>query len=258
VRVDCIDQGEGPAVVLVHSSVSGNRQWKRLVDDLKSRFRLLAPNLFGYGATPAWDATRSQRLEDHAQLVASVLPEGEVSIVGHSFGGAVAMKLAAMLGRRVSRLVLLETNPFYLLAQNGRAEAFAEIKAVRDHVKEHGARGDWPAVAHRFADYWNGPGSWDAMAPERREAFARAVRPNYDEWDAVMDERTTLAQWDAIRADTLLVSARETVRPIREIGELLQAAFPAWTSARVEHGGHMAPLTRPDLVNPLITGFLTS
>ena len=255
-KVDCIEAGSGPSVVLVHSSVSGNRQWKRMVEDLKDCFRVFAPNLHGYGATPPWDPSRSQTLADQANLVTKVLPPGDVRIVGHSYGGAVAMKLAAMLGDRAKQLVLLETNPFYLLAQNGRRDAYAEIKAIRDHVKEHGSRGDWLAVAERFADYWNGPGSWQAMPAERREAFARAVLPNYHEWDSVMDESTTLAQWGTIRARTLLVRARETVRPIREIDELLRSAFPAWESARVSEGGHMAPLTHPELVNPIVEGFL--
>ena len=84
--------------------------------------------------------------------------------------------------------------------------------ALRDHVKEHGARGDWMKVAERFADYWNGPGSWAAMAPGKREGFARATAPNFHEWDAVMSEKTPLPAWRAISARTLLLCGRETVR----------------------------------------------
>jgi len=257
VTVDCIAEGGGPAVVLIHSSVSGNRQWKRLIDELKGAWRVLAPNLFGYGRTPPWPEGRGQTLDDQAGLVERVLPaEGEVRIVGHSFGGAVAMKLAARLGPRAARLVLLEPNPFYLLREHGRAEAFAEIKAVRDHVKKHGAAGEWLAVAERFADYWNGPGSWAQMPEDRRGAFARALMPNYHEWDAVMQEPTPLSDWAAIRAPTLLVHGRATNRPIVEIAELLEQAFPRWRRTRIEEGGHMAPLTRPDLVNPVVREFL--
>src|SRR5215470_16957500 len=102
--------------MLVHSSVSGARQWSRLMDDLKARFRVRAVNLFGHGKTPPWPDARRQTLDDQARLVEAALPPGadEICLVGHSFGGAVAMKAAARLAGRVSRLVLLEANPFNL------------------------------------------------------------------------------------------------------------------------------------------------
>ena len=59
VTVDYLEAGSfGPVVVLVHSSVSGARQWRRLMDDLKGDFRVRAVNLFGYGKTPSWPAAR--------------------------------------------------------------------------------------------------------------------------------------------------------------------------------------------------------
>ena len=48
-KVDYSDDGEGQPVVLVHSSASGNRQWRALVEVLKDRYRVLALNLYGYG-----------------------------------------------------------------------------------------------------------------------------------------------------------------------------------------------------------------
>jgi pimeloyl-ACP methyl ester carboxylesterase len=129
IAVDYLDAGSsGPVVVLVHSSVSGARQWRRLMDDLKDKFRVRAVNLFGYGKTPAWTAETMQTLDDQAHLVEAAFPADaeEAYLVGHSFGGSVAMKAAAHLRGRVTKLVLLETNPFYLLAQSGHVKAFAD------------------------------------------------------------------------------------------------------------------------------------
>ena len=54
-QVDFLEAGSsGPAVMLVHSSVSGARQWRRLMEDLKHRFRVRAVNLYGYGKTAPW------------------------------------------------------------------------------------------------------------------------------------------------------------------------------------------------------------
>jgi pimeloyl-ACP methyl ester carboxylesterase len=153
--------------------------------------------------------------------------------------------------------VLLETNPFNLLAQHGRADAFAEAKALRDCIKLCGDRDEWTIAAEAFADYWGGAGTWRGMKPERRAAFAQALRPNYFEWDAVMNDSTTAEQWAALLPrDTLLVADSCSALPIREITAILRRACPAWTWRDVPGAGHMAPLTRPELINPLVSAFL--
>ena len=54
ITVDYLEAGSsGPVVMLVHSSVSGARQWRRLMGDLRDQFRVRAVNLFGYGKTSA-------------------------------------------------------------------------------------------------------------------------------------------------------------------------------------------------------------
>jgi pimeloyl-ACP methyl ester carboxylesterase len=258
--VDYVEAGTaGPTVMLVHSSVSGARQWSRLIDVLKDRCRVRAVNLFGYGRTPAWPAGRAQTLDDQARLVEEALPHDadEICIVGHSFGATVAMKAAARLKGRVRKLVLLETNPFNLLAQHERIQALAQVEALRDWVKSCGAHGEWATAAETFADYWGGTGTWDGMTPERRAAFAQAMRPNAFEWDAAMNDTTTAAQWAALLPkDTMLIADSRSALPIREITAILRRACPGWLYRDVPGAGHMAPLTRPELINPLIAEFL--
>ena len=259
-EVDFLEAGRsGPAVMLVHSSVSGARQWRRLMDDLKDRFRVRAVNLFGYGKTPPWPSGTMQSLDDQARLIEAALPADadEVYLVGHSFGGSVAMKAAARLAGRATKLVLLETNPFYLLAQAGRAAAFDEAMEMRNCIKKFGALGDWATAAERFADYWGGAGSWRNMPSERRNAFAEALKPNFFEWDAVMNETTSATQWATLLPrTTLLVCDPGTLVPIREITAVLRRSCPGWAYKEVPGAGHMAPLTRPELINPLVASFL--
>jgi pimeloyl-ACP methyl ester carboxylesterase len=262
ITVDILQAGlSGPVVILVHSSVSGARQWRRLMDDLKGQFRVRAVNLFGYGKTPPWSGETTQSLDDQACLVEAAIPPGtnEVYLVGHSFGGSVAMKAAARLPGRVTKLVLLETNPFYLLAQSGRVDAFAEAADLRDCIKRYGALREWAPAAEKFADYWGGVGTWREMPLHRRVAFTESLKPNFFEWDAVMNETTSAEQWATLlpRA-TLLVYDPGTVLPIREIAAILRRACPGWAYKELPGAGHMAPLTRPDLINPLVGSFLIS
>lgn len=261
IQVDYLEAGSsGPLVMLAHSSVSGARQWRKLMEDLKDKFRVRAVNLFGYGKTPAWSAETTQTLDDQARLVQAALPANaeEFYLVGHSFGGSVAMKAAEQLRGRVSKLVLLETNPFYLLAQSGRVDAFAEAMELRNCIKKFGALEEWQIAAEKFADYWGGAGTWHEMSSDRRVAFADALKPNFFEWDAVMNETTPVEQWATLLPhSTLLIYDPNTVLPIREIAALLRRSCPEWSYAEVPGAGHMAPLTRPDIINPLVSKFLS-
>jgi pimeloyl-ACP methyl ester carboxylesterase len=260
IRIDYTDEGQGQPVIAIHSSVSANRQWRTLTETVRDRYRVLAVNLFGYGETTPWPGTSPQSLYAQAQLILALWEElrGRVHIVGHSFGASVALKAAMLLGSQVGTLVLLEPNPFYLLKQGGRTKAFLESRALRDHVKCFGSLGDWPRVAERFADYWLGDGSWHMMPEKRRAAFSESLPPNVYEWDAVMDEETTVRECSAVTARTLVVSDSATRAPIREIVDIFAEACPHWSFRSIAEGGHMAPLTRPDLVNPIVREFLES
>ena len=257
---DVIEQGQGPRVMLIHSSVSGARQWRALMEDLAGRFHCLAPNLYGYGGTPAWPGPGAQTFLDQAKLLMPLLPadDSPVALVGHSFGATVAMKIAAQLRGRVDRLVLLEPNPIYLLKRYGRHAAYNEAVALRNCIKDQGAKNNWPAAAAVFADYWTGSGSWAAMPESRQAKFAEALKPNYHEWDAALNDReASLSDWaEALPARTTVISAADSPGTIQEVVDLLQGACPHWAFHRLAEGGHMAPLTRPELVNPLLEAAL--
>src|SRR5262245_49240427 len=97
------------------------------------------------------------------------------------------------------------------------------------------------------------------MGSERRVAFAEAIKPNFFEWDAVMNETTSVEQWvTQLPPTTLLVYDPHTVLPVREIAASLRQSSPAWSFREVLGAGHMAPLTRPDLINPLVSSFLSA
>lgn len=255
--IDYIEAGSGPCVILLHSSVAGNRQWRATVEALQDQNHVIAINFFGYGQTSAWSGGREQTLADQGELVQPFIDQthGCVTLVGHSFGGAVAMMVALHRPDKVSRLILLEPIPFCLLDEAGRVDAYAEVLRLRNIVKQCGGSGDWETAAAFFADYWNGEGTWDAMPPERQKTFAALMPPNYGEWDAVLG-RTARQDWSNICARTMVAWTRDTKRPIREIVGVLREQAPHWQYQEVHRGGHMFPLTLPDVTNRLIFDFM--
>jgi pimeloyl-ACP methyl ester carboxylesterase len=100
---------EGPVVLLIHGLVSDSTTWTRAATLLADRgYRVLAPDLLGHGESDK--PTDGYQLLEFAASLATLLAElkaAEVSVVGHSFGGAVAMQLAYDHPELVRRLVLV-------------------------------------------------------------------------------------------------------------------------------------------------------
>jgi pimeloyl-ACP methyl ester carboxylesterase len=267
--LDYTDTGSGPPVVLVHSSASASRQWRQLTELLQSRYRVIAINLFGYGKTSAWPGSpwpgspwpgkRPLSAADEAGLVAAAaaLASSEpVALVGHSLGGAVVLEAAAMLADRVRLVVAFEPILFGYLREHGPADAYQEIAELSDRYGELAKSGDWNAAGQWFVDYWSGAGTWTAMSDERKQNTMAMLPPVLHEWDMATSGIRPLDGWRAITAPVHLISAADTRAPTRAIVELLAKTYPDWQVHEVPSGGHMAPLARPDLVNPLIAGLL--
>jgi len=256
--VDYADAGSGPVVLLVHSSASGNRQWRRLVDDLGDRYRLIAVNLFGYGATAPWPAKRPMTLGDAAALVVAVADAvpGPIALVGHSLGSGVALEAALHLEKRVRVLIPYEPILFHLLAPHGFTAEAVEIANVGAGVRAHAAAADWRSAGELFVDYWSGAGSFAAMSDERRSGVAKLLPNVVHEFDAVLNPWRALSEWSAIAAPTHVIRAADTRPPTHALATLLTTNHPAWQLHEIAIGGHMAPVAQPDLVNPLIARLL--
>jgi pimeloyl-ACP methyl ester carboxylesterase len=260
-NVDFIEAGAGPLVVLAHSSMANARQWSPLLHDLQGRFLVRAINMFGYGDTPAWSRAEPPSLDDYAELLARAVPDtaDKVHLVGHSFGGAVAMRAAQRLRGRVDSLVLVEPSLFYLLKVGGRHRAFSEIFTLSERMKKQAAAGAVERAAERFIDYWTGPGAWAASSAQRQSNYARAVGLVLREWDVILDGDTTLAQWrDGLPSRTLIISSSKPMDPSLGVMEVLSETCSDWAFERIPEGGHMAPITHPHVVNPVIARFLAA
>ena len=253
-KLDFIEEGQGSAILLIHATVAGNKQWRKLIEYLSPQYRILAPNLFGYGSTIKWNKKRSQTLSDQVDLLRSFFDQNEsISIVGHSFGGSVAMMAAKKYPEKIKKLLLIEPNPFYLLEHHSDRDSYQEALNLRDIIKSNADKETWVKAAEQFADYWNGSGTWRKMDALRRVKFAEALKPNSHEFDCVINETTTLEQWrDALPLNTHILFSEQTVNSIRKIVSIFEETMPNWIFHSYSEGTHMAPLTHPSVVNPII------
>jgi pimeloyl-ACP methyl ester carboxylesterase len=171
--LDSIRAGSGPDVVLlIHSSGMSAAQWLRHVAILSRRHRVIAPHLLGYGKSPPWDASHIIADADDLAAMRALVDEldAPLHLVGHSYGGTLAARLALELPRRFSSLALFEPVLLGLLRTEEDAEAFRELslRGLQDLTP------GGPQWMEAFVDYWSGPGAFQRMATGIRGAFLAA------------------------------------------------------------------------------------
>jgi pimeloyl-ACP methyl ester carboxylesterase len=260
-RIACAETGAGETVLLLHSSAGSGALWRSLTERLRTRCRVLAPDLYGYGETDPWPGHRPLTLADEAALAAAVLPPacGPIHLVGHSYGGAVALRFALQWPGRLRSLTLIEPVAFHLLRDAAEAAdrvLFRRVTALAAAVAATTAGGACQDAMAQFIDYWNGEGAWSQATPEAQAALAHRAPKVVLDFQATMSEPTLRAAYRQIAVPALVLRGTQSPRPTRRIAELVAKALPAARLETIDGAGHMLPLTHPESVNAAVAAHL--
>lgn len=258
-RINYVDHGDGPAVLLLHSSGASSRQWQKLTGDYGSSYRFLAPDLIGYGKTSGPSDGVYATTQEVALVEALVgMLDQPVHLVGHSFGGGLALDAALSLGDRVRSVTAIEPVLFQVLRSAGETEAWTEIEAVATaHIRLVEA-GDDVAAADRFMAYWIGGREWAAMPDSARAKIIASMPKIANEWRGILTESRKAEIYEAIRAPVRFIRATETTLAAHRVTDVLLRALPAATLTEIAGAGHLSPITHADRANALIIAGLES
>jgi pimeloyl-ACP methyl ester carboxylesterase len=248
--------GIGDPVVLLHCTAGSGRQWADVAEALRSDFRVIAPDLCGYGETTHWPGNGTFNLAVEADLVAVLLDMlgNPAHIIGHSYGGAVALQFASRHPSYVKTLTLIEPASFHLLRDGDDIDerALREITETGNTVVNAVNCGDYQGGMRRFVDYWGGEGAWDALPASQRLALAtRISKVSLDFW-ATLNNPMRQADLAALEMPTLVVSGGRSPLPTRRICFHLARMIPDAIARTVADAGHMLPVTHSSELLPLI------
>lgn len=252
--------GAGETVLLLHSSASSGAQWHSLCAPLAECFTALAPDLYGYGASDPWPGLAPMTLADESAPLEALLARrpGPVHLVGHSYGGAVALRLALQSPARLRSLTLIEPVAFHLLrcGDAGERALYQEIAALAGSVAAALGSGAYWSAMERFVDYWNGAGAFGRIAPDRRVELGRRIGAVALNFSAAMAEPVALGAYRRIRMPTLLLAGAASPPTTRRIVALLAQTLPHAREQVIAGAGHMLPLSHRDPVNAAILAHL--
>jgi pimeloyl-ACP methyl ester carboxylesterase len=243
-------------VIALHCSGSAAGQWTHLAEVLGAGFDLQAPEHYGNDSAGAWGGAHAFTLDDEAERTLGLIRRetGKVHLVGHSYGGGVALTAALAAPGRIASLVLYEPSAFHLLRQMGPAgaDAFAEITGVAGNICRGVITGDYRGAMQHFVDYWSAPGAFQRMRPPQQERLIAWAPKAPLDFHALIDNPLAADAYTTLDMPTLILCGEHAPHPTRTIAHRLAELLPHGHVEIVPRAGHLGPITHPDAVSPLM------
>jgi 3-oxoadipate enol-lactonase len=245
--------GSGRAIVLLHAGVADRSMWAQHLEPLAAAgYRVIALDLPGFG--DAQIAPGEQAPWTDVLRTMDELGVDRAVIVGNSFGGDVALRIAVLAPERVSALALISAPPPGL-------EPSTELAAAWKHEEEALERGDIDAAVDAVVRAWTLP---DASGELRGQVAAMQRRALIRQTDAgdvaeapdpVEEDPEVLADLDV---PTLVMAGELEFIDFRTGAETLARAIPRSRHAVIAGAGHLAPLETPEQFRGMLLEFLAA
>jgi pimeloyl-ACP methyl ester carboxylesterase len=241
---------------MIHCSSATKAEWQSLCETLNADFRSVAVDQWGCGQRAPWTGQGEFNLVSEAAPIIGLIRNigTPVHLVGHSYGGGVALRIARELPELIRSLTLIEPSSFHLLKAGEPDDQILlqEVTGVADTVNEAVSSGKYWSGAGHFVDYWSGEGTWDAMSHKLQMTLSQTLDKVILDFKALLNEPASLEDYGTIACPTLILCGEWARRPSRRIVQMLAGAMPKAYVQEVAGAGHMSPLTHPDTVNDLI------
>lgn len=246
-------RGERPCLAL-HCTMAFSGAWKKLADALSHDARLVAPDMPSHGRSADWD--EHSDFSDTVYLASLNCLTEPMDVIGHSFGGATALRLAVERPDLVRSLTMIEPVFFCIAALDDPdslsghdAQATPYSQAIRSGNREDAAR--------LFNRMWSAGPKWSDLPEQVRAAMIRAIHVVPDTHGFLFDDAAGVVPKLAnATMPALLIRGAGSHDVIRATNTGLAQRLPHAQEAVIHGAGHMAPITHPEAVADVWTGFL--
>jgi 3-oxoadipate enol-lactonase len=244
--------GEGPVVLLLHAGIADRRMWDEHLEPLAAAgYRAIAVDLPGFGEAPA-GAGPVAHWEDVVGTMDALGIE-RAALVGNSFGGAVALRVAALHPERVSSLLLFSTSSV------PESDPSPELLAAWEAEEGAVAAGDFERAVEAVVSAWVRPDAPEEVririaAMQRRNYELHASERELEQAPDPLEEDPGLVE--AIDCPVLLAAGEEDMADFKDALPELAAKLPRAETAVIVDCGHLAPLEAPEEFRRLVTEHL--
>jgi pimeloyl-ACP methyl ester carboxylesterase len=255
--MDYDETGSGPTIVMVPGSCSTGAAWRGVIAEWDGAYRVVTTSLPGYGRSAERRPEHDPAMSHLAEAIESVIARtgAPVHLVGHSFGGSVAVAVALRGRVPLASLTVVEAPVIELLRQHDEE---AHCAAVQEMVSGYIAAfeaGDRAAI-EQMVDFYGGAGTF-ASWPHRVRAYAMETTPvNIRDWATAFafPLKGALA---SMRLPTLVAWGGVSHPAIQRANSLLAEGIPGARSAVIDGAAHFMIATHPRETGRLVREHVT-
>jgi pimeloyl-ACP methyl ester carboxylesterase len=243
IRMAYTDEGEGAPLLLVHGFPFNRGIWSNQVDAFKANYRVIAPDLRGFGGSDAAAGPVPMlRFAEDLYALMKNLDLGPIILAGHSMGAYAALAFAKAFPLALRELVLIGTRA----GADAPEAAFARLE-MAEKVRSEGVSVVMEGLASRML----APGNTDkAMAASVRAIMMESRSEGVIAALEGMAVRPDASVWlKQIKARTLVIAgADDAITPLSE-SEVLMMAIPGAQLKIIPKAGHLVAFEKAEAFN---------
>lgn len=244
IKLHYLDLGAGEPILMLHGWGSNSEVHRAMLEQLSRGYRVLALDLPGFGKSE--EPPRAYCVDDFADVVQDFLQSlgiSAVTLIGHSFGGRIIIKLAnRRLPFAISRIVLIDSagiRPQPSKKGGAKRRLYRILKAIANFAP---IRKCFPNFLEALRQHF-GSADYAAASPRMRECLVRTVN----------EDLTPLLS--GVTPETLLIwGENDTATPLSD-GQTMERLMPNAGLAVIQGAGHFCFLEQPVIFSRIIASF---
>jgi pimeloyl-ACP methyl ester carboxylesterase len=257
-RIDYDDSGgAGPTIVLVPGSCSTGAAWRPVIANWDGQFRCITTSLLGYGQTTERRTTEDPGIFHEAEMLEAVIgrPGGPVHLVGHSFGGLVALVVALRGRALLASLTIVEAPAIELLREPGEDRHYRAFRAMTARYFADFQGGNGEAIA-AMIDFYGGAGTYASWPPRVKAYAVETTLVNILDWASAFGFALSEAMLAALAIPTLVLRGGASHPAMQRANELLATGIKGASLQTIAGAAHFMIATHPGDVARAVAGLV--
>jgi len=251
--IDYDECGAGPTIVLVPGSCSTGAAWRPVIAAWDNRFRCVATSLLGYGGTAERRTADDPSISHEADPLEAVIRRagGRVHLVGHSFGGLVALAVALRNQVPLASLAIVEAPAVEWLRERGEHWHYRSFRRMTAAYLADFDGGNKEAIA-AMIDFYGGAGTFESWPPRVRAYAIETTPVNILDWASAYGFLPPSASLAGIQIPVLVLRGEASHPAVRRANALLSEGLRGAELVTVDGAAHFMIATHANQVGRLI------
>lgn len=243
-----VQQGQGPPLVFIHGSFASDATWKKIIEVQAKKHQCIAIKLPGHGGAPEPNDIQAPTLATEINLVVHIIEQTTdqaVHLIGHSFGGVVALAVALSGRVKVCQLTLFEPVAAWVLAA---AQDELHYQQVQDcfNLYQQDLAQRIPDACQRVIDFWGQAGDFKALPEGIQDHMRDLTAHNFRHWQLSKNISTTAQDLQRCTIPTQVIYGTCSSPVTHAVCEHLVALMPNCCEYAVQGASHFLVTTHAD------------